>query len=415
VGIKLRANNDFYSQIDALNEEKLDRTSENLLKHIPAFAPCPLVDVSDPSAGVKVAKTGLGSSAALSSSLVGAILQHFEVIHLESPESAETDKAFIHNIAQFAHSLAQGKIGSGFDVAAAVYGSQIYNRFDPELLETVLKHYQPNINPTNNSTASARIFNNKFYDLVLGKLKPEEGTTEMSGLPWSPENMDKEPTKSCWNQTIRPVVTPPGVGLMMGDVHGGSNTPAMAKKVLAWQKENREESGKLVRELGASNEQICELMSHLTELSASDAKQYSAALQTCSTVRQDAWESSNGGPSPNPVVDVFVQLKGACGTSRALLRRMGELAGVEIEPPCQTALVDATENVTGVLCAGVPGAGGVDAIYALILSPDSRKAVEKVWGNWEDTSASGSKLQFVCPLTLSMAVNAGVALEKLRW
>jgi phosphomevalonate kinase len=406
VGIKLRANNDFYSQIDTLNEKNLDRTSENLLKHVPPFAPCPLVDPSNPAAGVKVAKTGLGSSAALSSSLVGSLLQHFGVIHLDKSPVADADKAYIHNIAQFAHSLAQGKIGSGFDVAAAVYGSQMYKRFDPELLEAVLKHYQPNINPTNNSTASARVFNSKFYDLVMGTLALQEA--DPSGLPWQQES----PGASCWNQTISPVATPPGVELMMGDVHGGSNTPAMAKKVLAWQKEKAEEATPLVQRLGASNEEICKLMSNLTTLSASDPSLYNQALRLCSTSKQAVWASAAGS---NTVVDVFVQLKTACGVSRSLLRRMGELAGVEIEPPCQTALVDATEAVTGVLCAGVPGAGGVDAIYALVLSADARKAVERVWGSWEDTFDSESKLQFVCPLTLTMASNAGVALESLPW
>lgn len=365
---------------------------------------------------MKVAKTGLGSSAALSSSLVGSLLQYFGVIHLESESASRKDRAYIHNIAQFAHSLAQGKIGSGFDVAAAVYGSQIYNRFDPQLLEAVLKHYQPNINPTNNSTASARIFNNKFYDLVLGQLKPDEPTDAASspvGLPWSKENTVTDSSKSCWNQTIRPIVTPPGVELMMGDVHGGSNTPAMAKKVMVWQKECKDVAEPLVKELGASNERICDLMSRLTELSRSDYKLYSAALLFCSTVSQEAWASSN--TASNPIITLFVELKQVCGTSRRLLRRMGELAGVEIEPPCQTALVDATEDVTGVLCAGVPGAGGVDAIYALVLSTESRKAVENVWGHWKDDSESDSKLEFVCPLTLTVAANAGVSLEKLPW
>ena len=37
---------------------------------------------------------------------------------------------------------------------------------------------------------------------------------------------------------------------------------------------------------------------------------------------------------------------------------MGDMAGVGIEPDSQTALVDATiDNIPGVLCAGVPGAG----------------------------------------------------------
>ena len=41
------------------------------------------------------------------------------------------DPALVHNLAQYVHSKAQGKVGSGFDVSAAVYGSHVYNRFSP--------------------------------------------------------------------------------------------------------------------------------------------------------------------------------------------------------------------------------------------------------------------------------------------
>lgn len=62
----------------------------------------------------------MGSSAALTTSLVGAILHWFGVVHLESNDSESL--RIVHNVSQLAHSIAQGKIGSGFDVAAAVYG-----------------------------------------------------------------------------------------------------------------------------------------------------------------------------------------------------------------------------------------------------------------------------------------------------
>jgi phosphomevalonate kinase len=82
---------------------------------------------------------------------------------------------------------------------------------------------------------------------------------------------------------------------------------------------------------------------------------------------------------------------------------MGEAAGVPIEPPEQTALADATLAVDGVVAAGVPGAGGHDALFAVILEPRTaagaptasraetnsstiasgvRDAVEAVWLAW---------------------------------
>lgn len=44
-----------------------------------------------------------------------------------------------HNVAQFSHCAAQGKIGSGFDVSSAIYGSQIYTRFSPSIIANLLQ------------------------------------------------------------------------------------------------------------------------------------------------------------------------------------------------------------------------------------------------------------------------------------
>jgi hypothetical protein len=41
--------------------------------------------------------------------------------------------------------------------------------------------------------------------------------------------------------------------------------------------------------------------------------------------------------------------------ARTSFRKMGEIANVPLEPPCQTRLADATSEVYGVLAAGVPG------------------------------------------------------------
>lgn len=83
----------------------------------------------------QVKKTGLGSSAALVTSLVASLLVHFKVI---SDECSAKDLEIVHNLSQYCHCLAQGKIGSGFDVASAVYGSQIYRRFDPSPMASLM-------------------------------------------------------------------------------------------------------------------------------------------------------------------------------------------------------------------------------------------------------------------------------------
>lgn len=79
-------------------------------------------------------KTGLGSSAALTTSLVGALFTHMGAASLSKTD----DKILIHNVAQFIHCFAQGKVGSGFDVSAAVFGNHRYTRFNPSFLSSIM-------------------------------------------------------------------------------------------------------------------------------------------------------------------------------------------------------------------------------------------------------------------------------------
>jgi phosphomevalonate kinase len=95
-----------------------------------------------------VHKTGLGSSAALITSLVSALLVHFSILPTSafSEEAKHNDvmktdvqgKTLAHNLSQYVHCLAQGKVGSGFDVSAAVFGTHLYTRFDPTVLQQLM-------------------------------------------------------------------------------------------------------------------------------------------------------------------------------------------------------------------------------------------------------------------------------------
>lgn len=131
LGIKLRADNDFYSQINHLQSINKPLLSSSLAE-LPKFMPCPL----DPATNKPIViKTGMGSSAALCTALMSSLLQFFFLIDLPSSasfksrsnaygftERLERDKMILNNLSQLAHAVAQGKLGSGFDVSAAVYG-----------------------------------------------------------------------------------------------------------------------------------------------------------------------------------------------------------------------------------------------------------------------------------------------------
>lgn len=76
------------------------------------------------------AKVGFGSSAAVCVAIVGAILKQHG-FDLEQKQA----KDLVFKIACTAHYLAQGKVGSSFDIAASTYGGVlVYKRFDPDWL-----------------------------------------------------------------------------------------------------------------------------------------------------------------------------------------------------------------------------------------------------------------------------------------
>jgi phosphomevalonate kinase len=85
---------------------------------------------------------------------------------------------------------------------------------------------------------------------------------------------------------------------------------------------------------------------------------------------------------------------------------MGSESSVPIEPDTQTSLLDACLQVKGVLIAGVPGAGGYDAIFCIIADDGDGEdstfhRLLDVWESWEVR---------VCPL-LAREENLGIMLE----
>ncbi len=153
-------------------------------------------------------KTGLGSSAAIVTSLTAALLCHYlppSLFDLSTPSG----RRVLHNLAQVAHCSAQGKIGSGFDVASAVYGSCLYRRFSPALLAKL---------PSPGEGG---------FGAALAAL-----VEDVDGTEWDCE-IDKEA-----------VSLPEGVAIRMCDVDCGTQTVSMVKKVHEWRDKNREAAAK---------------------------------------------------------------------------------------------------------------------------------------------------------------------------
>ena len=330
VELDLLASNDFYSQRNYLEEQGKPVTVANL-RSVPDH--CPLVGA--------VSKTGLGSSAAMTTSFVACLLKVFD-------NADDTER--VHRVSQVAHSVAQGKIGSGFDVYTATYGTSIYRRFPAAKAECMMDGGKA-------PTAVAPALLETCVDLSKSWLE----TTPFTGLP-------------------------AGVKLILADIHeGGSGTPGMVAKVMAWRKSVAGTADNLWDRLGAANVAYVSHLQKLVATSQEDSKNWEEAVMKLGELPSSKWGESG--------IQYAADLSAAQGLAlscRGMLREMGEVAGVEIEPTGLTQLLNDTAALPGVIAAGCPGAGGYDAVFALVLGDHAVAKVEAFWENYQGKN--------VCPL-----------------
>ena len=355
LAIKLRADNDFYSQINHLKQRGLDLTPQDV-ESLEPFLPCP----KDSEGKVIVNKTGMGSSAALVTSIVGALLQFFGASSLPNMDqeltiSQESDHCeglrIAHNLAQICHCYAQGKVGSGFDVSSAVFGSHVYTRF------------------------SKSVINNFIEDIEVRNetLKDGLSLTETDSFQLVELVTDADQK---WDCSVQPITLPEGLELLMADVCGGSESPSMARKILEWKKKNRETgflSGYYWKDLKRCNKKIASLLSdQYTKKPFCDGLVRDGQMIISSRTAEQwkkpmpsTWHEFDG--SSWDVAMQLLDLRMAFLESRQNLKGMGAAAGVPVEPDSQTALADATMKLPGVVAAGVPGAGGYDALFVIYV------------------------------------------------
>ncbi len=251
---------------------------------------------------IEVHKTGLGSSAALVTSTVGALLHYSGIITCNGSDDIDR---IVHNVAQAVHGWAQGKIGSGFDVSAAIYGSHIYTRFDPSIMDSLFDI------PYDDATISSDM-SRVLYELCCDENK--------------------------WNSIVQRIHNFP-FQLALIDVCGGSESPSMAKRVLAWKKKTKNGDTTVWNELQQLNQEIHDWFLHTMTTNHTNVKE----LQT-------------------------KMMKG-----RSYMKQMGIEANVPIEPDEQTELANLIMECIpeNIIMTGVPGAGGYDALYILYKTNDN--------------------------------------------
>lgn len=370
--ITILGDNDFYSQRAQLESRNLPPTLASL-QHLPPFLPTGVL-ISE------VHKTGLGSSAALITSLTSALLLHLGVIPSSSFDSesgsASEGRKLAHNLGQFVHCLAQGKVGSGFDVSAAVFGSQIYTRFDPAVIQPLM---------------SDNVVPSVLADIISS-------------------------SNPAWSYRVEPFQLPPSVRMMLADVDAGSDTPSLVGKVLSWRKANPVEAKTLWDSLDKLNQHFAQTLLLLSKLGAEQPEPYKKVIKYLSSLQSPQWLAHPVLSSEDrTIIEPFDEVRKASEGIRSKMREMGEKSGVPIEPPEQTALLNACTSVAGVIGGGVPGAGGYDAIWLLVFDPSDcpqdelpSTRVEGVWSSWK-----GKGLD-VSPLLASESVVKGVRVESFE-
>ena len=228
-------------------------------------------------------KTGLGSSAALVTAFTAAVMAYHippASLDLRSIEG----QSRLHNIAQAAHSAAQGKIGSGFDVAAAVYGSCVYRRFSPSILDGLGDTGSPG-------------FSQRLVTIV-----------------------ENSSPRGKWDAEIvkAPAALPKGLVLLMCDVDCGSETVGMVKSVLKWRSENREEADLLWATIQQGNQDLAAELSRLNAVSSS-TPDYSNLRSIIVTIRSLIREMSTKANVPiepevsTKLIDACTEVPGVVG------------------------------------------------------------------------------------------------------
>ncbi|KAJ0566573.1 putative phosphomevalonate kinase [Helianthus annuus] len=339
--------NDFYSYRSQIEARGLPLVPESLAA-LPPFTSITFNagDSNGENCKPEVAKTGLGSSAAMTTAVVAALLNYLGVVDLQCSGKDQkgeksSDLDLVHMIAQTTHCIAQGKVGSGFDVSSAVYGSHRYVRFSPKII----------------SAAQEAVCTTPL-DEVIGEV-----------------------LKAKWDHERTKFSLPPLMNLILGEPgSGGSSTPSMVGAVKKWQKSDPEKSKETWDRLSEANSALEAHFNLLSKLAAENWDSYKSVIDSCSMHKSEKWKGQFSEASHVEIVKALLGAREAMLKIRCHMRQMGEAAGIPIEPESQTRLLDVTMDTEGVLLAGVPGAGGFDAVFAITLG-DSTATLTKTWSS----------------------------------
>ncbi len=208
------------------------------------------------SSGSGLSKSGLGSSAAVTVATAAAVLRHFGA-------DPYKDDA-LHKISQAAHAIATGKTGSGFDIAAAIYGDIIYSRYDPS---------------------------------ILAALPQEFDADEIREL------VERE-----WDYRIERLPLPPAFSFAAANFVGGSSaTKAMVGTVNEYKRTNPDEYASLIREINSENEKAITALRKIGSGAAEPLGEFKRAFNRGREASKRLGAASNADIEPDDITSLIEQ------------------------------------------------------------------------------------------------------------
>ncbi|CCW65317.1 unnamed protein product [Phytomonas sp. EM1] len=153
---------------------------------------------------------------------------------------------------------------------------------------------------------------------------------------------------------------------------------------MSWFKSVSDVPSNLWERLRENNEAYVQQLRALLVQASTCSLEYQNALHVLQCVRLAEHKPAN--ETEESIISAFK----LAAAGRLYLREMGIAAGAKIEPEELIALLDDTAALPGVFAVGCPGAGGYDAVFALVIGDANCAVVEQFWESY-------TKLN-VCPL-----------------
>ena len=268
-------------------------------------------------------KIGLGSSAALTVSLIKCLFKYFGI-------NLSKNMHEFHSLCQLSHYISQEKVGSGFDISTAVYGSIIFKR--PRIVNIDDNEFKNKLNSFKNI--------NSLIHCI------EECKFESISIPHNILLLMGIPNKSF-----------------------GTKTVGMVRNVLKWKNNNPNDCSMIWNKLNNYNNSIINIFQKMNSLYQSNPKQYNTMIQS--------WTNKQITAS-----NLLTQLKTSLKNIKELQRSMSIKSKVDIIPESIYNILIKTESDNDfIIGSGCPGAGGYDAVYILCVNnkPNIFNTIKNYW------------------------------------